>query len=154
MADGHPCFLFDILFVMIYNEFVSLTNKRKETMEKKSIGKKIVKIVLIFVVFAGGVMVGKHCMNGKKMHHKPAFAPEFVNGCLDMSKIQCPKKAEMLTATAENSDNCITEEEFKAMDKSEMHQDCPKKRGEKSEGQRPEGQRPQGERPEGTKPAK
>ncbi len=80
-------------------------------------GSKIaLKIVLVLAIFAAGAFTGKHCMVKKAMKHAPVMVA-FNNGCLDMSAVKCPKKLEALTASAENSDNCISMEEYKAMDK-------------------------------------
>ena len=65
-----------------------------------------------------------HQMKMNRMH------PVFVNGCLDMESIKCPKMQEELATADTDANGCISEEEFRAA-KHEM-------RREMREGKRPE----------------
>ncbi|MDR1361240.1 MAG: hypothetical protein LBJ18_02940 [Rickettsiales bacterium] len=79
------------------------------------------KLLLIVIVFALGwaacccFCCGK---NGHKFGGRAHFAEMFTDGCLDLSKIQCPEKLaqiEAVAATADaDKDGCITPAELKA----------------------------------------
>jgi hypothetical protein len=76
------------------------------------------KKVLIFVI---GLVVGAagcclfSCRDGHKKMWMKKFAenrPEFVNGCLDLSKAQCPDMEAKAKLKDADGDGCITKEEF------------------------------------------
>jgi hypothetical protein len=48
-------------------------------------------------------------MWGKKFGPRPEM---FVNGCLDLSKVDCPEKLEQVKLKDADKDGCITKEEF------------------------------------------
>ena len=58
--------------------------------------------------------------------------PVFVNGCLDMASIECPKMQEKLATADVNADECISIEEYKAV-KKEMKQMRKGKKGPKAD---------------------
>lgn len=64
--------------------------------------------------------------NGPKMPH---MHPVFVNGCLDMESVKCPKMQESLAVADVDANGCVTEEEFRAV-KRAMRRDM---RGHKME---------------------
>ena len=78
------------------------------------------------IIFALGVVCGKmiNCGHG---HHKfmPQKNPVFINGCLDMSSIECPKMQEKIMAADVDGNECISIEEYKAM-KKEMRKEMKK----------------------------
>lgn len=60
--------------------------------------------------------------HGPKM---PRIHPVFVNGCLDMESIKCPKMQEELAMADVDGNGCVTEEEFRAT-KREMRREMRK----------------------------
>ena len=56
--------------------------------------------------------------HGPKM---PRMHPVFVNGCLDMESIKCPKMQEELATADADANGCISEEEFHAVKRPMMH---------------------------------
>jgi len=88
------------------------------------------KLIILLIVFAAGFAVchfgcGKKGFHGKRMH----FAGKFVDGCLDMSKIKCPLKAEKFAQADLNGDGCITKEELRTFWKEKRaamadHEEC------------------------------
>lgn len=58
--------------------------------------------------------------HGPKM---PRMHPVFVNGCLDMESIKCPKMQEELATADVDANGCISEEEFRAVKRPMMHHD-------------------------------
>ena len=53
-------------------------------------------------------------------HHKMKMGmhrmhPVFVNGCLDMQSVKCPKMAEELANADTDANGCISEEEFRTV---------------------------------------
>ena len=74
-------------------------------------------VIVWAIIFALGVVAGKimYCNHGMKHMHRPQ--PVFVNGCLDMTSISCPKMAEKIATADVNGDNCISIEEYKAVKK-------------------------------------
>ena len=52
------------------------------------------------------------CHHNVKM---PRMHPVFVNGCLDMESIKCPKMQEKLATADVDANGCITAEEFRAV---------------------------------------
>lgn len=79
-------------------------------------------VIVWAIIFALGMVAGKMfcCDHGFK--HMPKMHPVFVNGCLNMESIDCPKMAEKLAGADVNGDNCISIEEYKAI-KKEMRKD-------------------------------
>ena len=76
-------------------------------------------IIVWAIIFALGMVAGKLlCCDG---HHgakrMPKLNPVFVEGCLDMQSIDCPKMQEKLSVADVNGDNCISIEEYKAIKK-------------------------------------
>lgn len=94
-------------------------------------GRFFKKLIIFLIIFALGFAAGKFCCMS---HHYKGMGfghPKFVEGCLDTSKIQCPKMLEKFAAMDTNGDGCITKEEFweakKAMKaaRDEQHSGCP-----------------------------
>ena len=83
-------------------------------------------IIAWAIIFALGMVCGKmwNCGHGfhKHMQHKN---PVFVNGCLDMNSIECPKMQEKLMAADMDGNECISIEEYKAA-KKDMKKDMKK----------------------------
>ena len=85
-------------------------------------GAHFIKHLIVWaIIFALGMVAGKmmYCGHGPK--HMPKMNPVFVNGCLDMSSINCPKMQEKLATADMNGDNCISIEEYKAVKKEMRH---------------------------------
>jgi len=90
------------------------------------------KVIILAIVFLIGVAV---CHFGccKKRHMMMKHMSFDANGCLDMSKIKCPVKAERLMAADLNGDGCITKAElkewrmakFERMEAQEANEECP-----------------------------
>ena len=78
-------------------------------------------IIVWAIIFALGMVCGKmmYCGHGHK--HMPKMNPVFVNGCLDMASIECPKMQEKLMSADVNADNCISMEEFRSVKKEMKH---------------------------------
>lgn len=75
-------------------------------------------IIVWAIIFALGMVCGKMICCGHGMHkHMHQMHPVFVNECLDMSSIECPKMAEKLAAADVNGDGCISLEEYKSVKK-------------------------------------
>lgn len=73
-------------------------------------GRFMRKLVLFVIIFALGFAAAKLCCCGPR-HHGPRM--HFVNGCLDVASVKCPKLAEALPAMDINQDGCITRDEFR-----------------------------------------
>jgi hypothetical protein len=75
--------------------------------------KKVLIFVLGLIVGAGACCV-LHCKKGHKIWgKKPAnFEHKFVNGCLDVSKIDCPEMVDKVQLKDADKNGCITKEEF------------------------------------------
>ena len=72
-------------------------------------------IIILAIVFALGMVVGKALHFGPAKHHMmPKFQPVFVNGCLDTSAIECPKMSEEIMAADVDGDECVSLEEYKS----------------------------------------
>lgn len=100
-----------------------------------------VKHVIVWaIIFALGMVCGKlFCCGNHGMKHMPKMQPVFVNGCLDMGSIKCPKMQEKLAAADVDANECISVAEYKAV-KKEMRKEM---RGGKKgwfgkKGQKPE----------------
>ena len=78
-----------------------------------------VKHVIVWaIIFALGMVCGKMvCCGGHGPKHMPKMHPVFVNGCLDMESIKCPKMQEKLASADVDGNECISVEEFKAVKK-------------------------------------
>nr|MBQ0091595.1 hypothetical protein [Candidatus Enterousia merdequi] len=92
-------------------------------------------IILLVVVFALGMICGRILLCGHGYKHFQKTHPVFVNGCLDMNSIKCPKMQEKLLAADVDANNCISIEEYKAVKKEmrPMRQDRRGMRGPKVE---------------------
>jgi hypothetical protein len=72
------------------------------------------KIIYLTVMFLLGVLVGQlFCCCGCD-HHKRAPRVHFVNGCVDVTTVKCPKMLEQLPTMDANNDGCITRAELRA----------------------------------------
>lgn len=79
-------------------------------------------IIVWAIIFALGMVCGKLVCCGHGMHkHMQKMHPVFVNGCLDMQSIECPKMQEKLASADVNGDECISIEEYKAVKKEMRH---------------------------------
>lgn len=83
-------------------------------------GRFVKKLVVFLVIFALGFAAAKFCPHMGKRFHK---GPEFVNGCMDVTKIKCPVMLEKIQTLDADANGCITREEFRA-GKKEMHGGC------------------------------
>ena len=80
-------------------------------------------IIVWAIIFALGMVCGKlFCCGNHGMKHMPKMQPVFVNGCLDMESIKCPKMQEKLAAADVDANECISVEEYKAV-KKEMRKE-------------------------------
>lgn len=81
---------------------------------------KFKKLVVLIIVFCLGFAAAKFSCGPCKHHmkHMPKMHPVFVNGCLDMESIKCPKMQAALQNADVSGDGCISAEEFKAAKKS------------------------------------
>lgn len=78
----------------------------------------IKKLFWFFVIFAlGFVACMCVCRYGHHGHKGPKMPVEFVNGCLDVSKIKCAEFAQRVMVADVNNDNCISREEYRAFKK-------------------------------------
>lgn len=89
-------------------------------------------IIILALVFALGMFCGKMMHCGHATKHMQKMNPVFVNGCLDMASIKCPKMQEELAKADANADGCVSIEEYKAI-KKEMRQARKHMRGPKME---------------------
>ena len=83
-------------------------------------GRFVKKLIVFLIIFALGFATAKFCCcHGKKPHFGFNNGPRvhFVNGCVDMSSVKCPKLAAALPAMDINGDGCITREEYRAVKK-------------------------------------
>ena len=67
-------------------------------------------------MFILGFLVAYFCAcpchkHGQKMHK---MHPVFVNGCMDMESVKCPKMREDAVRMDVNADGCVSEDEFRA----------------------------------------
>lgn len=77
--------------------------------------KKLFWFLVIFALgFAACLCV---CSYGHRGHRGPKMPVEFVNGCLDTSKIKSAEFAEKVMTADVNNDNCISREEYRAVKK-------------------------------------
>ncbi|MCR5194189.1 MAG: hypothetical protein K6B71_01520 [Alphaproteobacteria bacterium] len=86
---------------------------------------KFKKFIVLVIVFCLGFAVARICGHNTPRHHMPKFNPIFVNGCLDMESVKCPKMQEMLKSADVNEDGCVSVSELdtakKAMPRPERH---------------------------------
>ena len=77
------------------------------------------KLFWLLVVFALGFAACMCLCDGRHGGRRgPKMPVEFVNGCLDTTKIACPEFATKVLAADANNDNCITRDEYKAFKKT------------------------------------
>ena len=75
-------------------------------------------VVVWAIIFALGMVCGKLvCCGGHGPKHMPKMHPVFVNGCLDMESIKCPKMQEKLATADVDGNECISVAEYKAVKK-------------------------------------
>lgn len=92
-------------------------------------GAHFIKHLIVWaIIFALGMVAGKMLPCGHGFKHMPKMHPVFVNGCLDMSSIECPKMQEKLAAADMNGDNCVSVEEYRAV-KKEMRKEMREHKG-------------------------
>ncbi len=89
-------------------------------------------IIVWAIIFALGMVCGKMLCLGHGHKHMSQMHPVFVNGCLDMSSVECPKMQEKLAAADADANECISVEEYRAV-KKEMKGMHKGKRGPKSD---------------------
>ncbi|MDR0967953.1 MAG: hypothetical protein LBL75_03985 [Rickettsiales bacterium] len=103
-------------------------------------GRCLKKLIIAAIIFGAGYATchfvncdkGMHKFRGERhmMHEKM-----FVDGCLDTTKIECPKMAEKVATADANADGCITKEEMmdakKAMRPEMKNGEKPMPRGDK-----------------------
>jgi len=86
-------------------------------------GAHFIKHLIVWaIIFALGMVCGKMMYCGYGPKHMKMKHPVFVNGCLDMASIECPKMQEKLMNADVNGDNCVSVEEYKVV-KREMKKD-------------------------------
>ena len=54
-------------------------------------------------------------------HHKRMPRPHFVNGCMDVESVKCPKMLEALPAMDTDNNGCITRAELRAAKRAMRH---------------------------------
>lgn len=79
-------------------------------------GRFLKKLIVFLVIFALGFVAAKFCDHGKEFRR--GMHPEFVNGCLDVTKIKCPEMAAKVAAMDTDANGCVTREEFRAAKKA------------------------------------
>lgn len=77
-------------------------------------GRVVKKLVLILAIFALGFATARVCCGccKKGMMHNRAPHMQFVDGCLDVASVKCPKLMAVLPDIDVNRDGCITREEL------------------------------------------
>ena len=70
------------------------------------------------------------CSHGPRHHRGPKMPIEFVNGCLDMNKIECPEFRAKLMKADMNNDGCVSREEYRTV-KQAMRDARGMRRGDK-----------------------
>ena len=58
-------------------------------------------------------------------HHKRGPRVHFVNGCVDVASVKCPKMLEQLPTMDANNDGCITRAELRAAKRAMRHHKKP-----------------------------
>lgn len=84
---------------------------------------KIKKLIVMLIVFLLGFAVAKFAFCPCHHHNMkmPHMHPVFVDGCLDMQSVKCPKMQETLAVADVDANGCITEEEFKDAKRAMRH---------------------------------
>ena len=75
---------------------------------------------ILTCVFTGSLILGifiGHLFFCECWRKHKAPMPEFVNGCLNVESIKCPKMLEELPMIDTDHDGCVTREELRAADK-------------------------------------
>ena len=83
---------------------------------------KFKKFIVLLIVFCLGYAVARFVSCGKPGFHGPRMHPKFVEGCLDMNSIKCPKMLEELQKADVDANGCISKVEYKALRKAMRHQ--------------------------------
>ena len=77
------------------------------------------KFFYLIVMFVLGILVGQlFCCCGHQKHPRV----HFVNGCVDVTSVKCPKMLEQLPTMDANNDGCITRAELRAAKRAMRHQ--------------------------------
>ncbi|MCL1892125.1 MAG: hypothetical protein FWF97_02415 [Alphaproteobacteria bacterium] len=71
------------------------------------------KLIILIIVFAAGFAVCKCTCHHKGFEGKRMNKATFVDGCLDLSKINRPAMVEKMLQADLDGDGCITKEELK-----------------------------------------
>lgn len=79
-------------------------------------GRFIKKLLLVLIAFALGFAAAKMCCCDKPCMRGPRV--HFVEGCMDVSSVKCPKMQEALPMMDINQDGCITREEYREFKKA------------------------------------
>lgn len=80
-----------------------------------SFGRFMKKLIITLIIFALGFAAAKLVCCGKYNMRGPRA--EFVNGCLDVSSVKCPKLLEALPAMDINQDGCVSKDEYRVVKK-------------------------------------
>lgn len=83
-------------------------------------GRFFKKLIVALIIFALGFMAAKMFCCDKPHFRGPRV--HFVEGCLDVSSVECPKLQAALPAMDINQDGCITRDEYRAV-KKEMRRE-------------------------------
>lgn len=83
-------------------------------------GRFIKKLIIVLVIFALGFAAAKMCCCKHPGMHAPRV--HFVNGCVDVASIKCPKLAAEIPNMDINGDGCVSRDEFRAV-KKEMRRE-------------------------------
>lgn len=71
------------------------------------------------VAFLLGIVVSQYFFCHCPKHHAPRM--HFVNGCVDVASVKCPKMLEQLPAIDADHDGCVTKSELRAAKKAMRH---------------------------------
>ncbi len=89
-------------------------------------GRIMKKLIIAIILFALGFAAAKFCPCNKmdKFGPRGPRGPrvEFVDGCMDVASVKCPKLRDALPAMDINQDGCITRDEYRAV-KREMRRE-------------------------------
>ncbi|MDE6571409.1 MAG: hypothetical protein K2L95_04315 [Alphaproteobacteria bacterium] len=75
------------------------------------------KLFWFLVIFALGFAACMFLCDKPHNGRGPKMPVVFVNGCLDMAQVPCPKMQNALVAADVNGDGCITRDEYRAVKK-------------------------------------
>lgn len=75
-------------------------------------GRFVRKLVVFLIIFALGWFAASFVHENEGRHHQGPRM-HFVNGCLDVASVKCPKMQAALPAMDINQDGCITRDEFR-----------------------------------------